>query len=383
MKRTIFTKISPVVFIALFFTACKKDWPPDCNCKGSDSTVAKVSLFATGFNNPRELKFGPDKNLYVAEAGIGGKDSSVGKCMQVPSPVGPFIGSPTGGRISKVTPAGVRTTVTDQLPSSKGNDLAGGDIEGVADVAFLNGIGYALIAGGGCSHGVPSFPNSIVRLNANGGYTRIANLSEWLMTHPAKNTSASDFEPDGTPYSMIVYENNFYVLEPNHGEFLKVTPAGVITRIVDISASQGHIVPTVLTTYNGNFLVSNLNTFPIANGKSSVFKITPGGEISIWATGLNAVLGIAVDEKYRVYILETTAGAPFPTPGMGRIIRINTNGSKEIIYSGLSLPTGLTIGPDKNLYVSNNGYGPTSIGGGQVLKIEVTDCDKKEMSVKF
>src|SRR5262252_6327910 len=52
---------------------------------------SNVSVFATGFNNPRGLKWGPDCNLYVAEGGTGGKGySTVGKCDQVPPPVGPL-----------------------------------------------------------------------------------------------------------------------------------------------------------------------------------------------------------------------------------------------------------------------------------------------------
>ena len=38
------------------------------------------TVFATGLNNPRGLTFGPDGNLYVAEAGLGGTNSTVGQC---------------------------------------------------------------------------------------------------------------------------------------------------------------------------------------------------------------------------------------------------------------------------------------------------------------
>ena len=41
-----------------------------------------VSVFASGFNNPRGLKFGPDGYLYVAEGGAGGSKSTVGMCRQ-------------------------------------------------------------------------------------------------------------------------------------------------------------------------------------------------------------------------------------------------------------------------------------------------------------
>jgi hypothetical protein len=116
-----------------------------------------VSVFASGFNGPRGLRFGPDGYLYVAEAGLGGTTSTIGQCTQVPGPPG-GPGPDTGGktaRISKVSPNGIRTTVADGLPSLQS---AAGARQGVSDVAFIDDELYALIAGGGCSHGNPIFP---------------------------------------------------------------------------------------------------------------------------------------------------------------------------------------------------------------------------------
>src|SRR6476619_6035782 len=52
-----------------------------------------VTTFATGFNNPRGLTFGPDGNLYVAEGGLGGSDSTVGRCTQASGAAAPYAGS--------------------------------------------------------------------------------------------------------------------------------------------------------------------------------------------------------------------------------------------------------------------------------------------------
>src|SRR5205823_13835657 len=57
---------------------------------------SNVAVFATGLNNPRGLKFGPDGSLYVAEGGVGGTNSTVGSCTQVIADVGPYTGSKTG-----------------------------------------------------------------------------------------------------------------------------------------------------------------------------------------------------------------------------------------------------------------------------------------------
>jgi len=328
--------------------------------------TGNVSVFATGLNNPRGLQFGPDGNLYVAEGGVGGTNSTVGTCTQVIPPVGPYTGSLYGSRISKISPSGVRTTYVDSLPSDQ---TALGEISGVADVAFIHNTLYAILAGAGCSHGVASVPNGVIRINpADSSWTMIADLSSWQQSHPVAQPEEDDFEPDGTWYSMINVRGNLYAVEPNHGEMVRVTPDGQISRVIDISASQGHIVPTVVA-YHGNFFVSNLNTFPIVKGSSSIFKVTPSGKIKTWATGFTTVLGILVDQQRRIYVLENTSvSSPGPAPNQGEIIRLDNSGKRTVIASGLNLPTGMTWGPDGNIYVSANGFGAPS-GAGEVLKV--------------
>jgi glucose/arabinose dehydrogenase len=380
------SKLTTVLVMALAFTACQKQTNSSTETKNNNALAQRknllqkknqanvtgsVKIFATGFNNPRGLEFGPDGNLYVAEAGIGGSTPSTNNsCQQVPFPVGPYLGSTIGGGISMVSPGGVKTVLTNQLPTSSANEIIGGDVEGVADIAFIGDQMYALLAGAGCSHGVPSIQNGVIKVNADGSWSMVADISTWLKAHPVQNPNPDDFEPDGTPYSMVAVRGDFYVVEPNHGDFLKVSTDGTISRVADISASQGHIVPTAVA-YHGNFFVGNLNTFPITEGSSKILKINPDGEVKVWATGLTSVLGIAIDKKDRIYVLENTVGAPFPTPGLGKIVRIDPSGAKTVVASGLSLPTGLTLGPDGKLYVSNIGLGPDAIGGGQVLQVSV------------
>ena len=200
---------------------------------------------------------------------------------------------------------------------------------------------------------------------------QVANLSAFIKANPVANPDEEDFEPDGTWYSMVAVRGDLYAVEPNHGEVDRVDPAtGEISRVVDVSASQGHIVPTALA-YKGNFFLGNLGTFPVAPGTQTVFKLTPSGQLKPWVTGLTTVLGLAFDNRDRMYVLETSNLAGAPTPGTGDIVRIDPSGAKTTIVSGLTFPTGMTMGPDGALWVSNQGFGPTIPGFGQILRIDV------------
>jgi hypothetical protein len=215
----------------------------------------------------------------------------------------------------------------DNLPSRE----AGGLASGVADIAFIGNTMYAILGGAGCSHGVPSIPNAVIRINPDHCPTIIADLGAFLRTHSVANPTdpvTGDFEPDGTWYGMIALRCDLYAIEPNHGELDKITTERKITRAIDISASQGHVVPTVVGDH-GVFYVSNLGRFdPDRLNTQDVFQITPSGQLKVVATGLSKVLGLAFDGRHRRYVLETSysTSSPGPVPATGRLIRILPNG---------------------------------------------------------
>ena len=332
-----------------------------------DTVLATVSVFAPDIVYPRGLKFGPDGYLYVATAGIGGTNSTEGQCDQVIPPVGPYTGG-KNAKILKISPSGEVSTVAENLPSTLSPE---GVTMGVSDVEFVGNTLYALLVAG-CSHGSSEFPSSVIKVNRHdGSWSVIADLSSYLQNNKVAAPEEDDFEPDGTPYSMVNVRGDLYVIEPNHGEMIKVTTDGKVTRVLDFSAHYGHIVPTAMT-FNGNFFVGNLSTFPLVEGVSSIYKVTPHGETSVWATGFTGVLGVAFDRQNRLYVLETSAGNG-PIPMTGRVIRVNNDNSRDLIADSLMMPTGMTFGKNGALYVSNTGFGPPT---GQILKL-VLDEDNE------
>ena len=99
-----------------------------------------------------------------------------------------------------------------------------------------------------------------------------------------------------------------------------------------------------------------------------MWKLTDHRTLRVRATGVEKVLGLAFRGD-KLYALEMSTSAGGPTPGTGAIVRVRRHGPPVTIVSGLTFPTGMTVGPDGAFYVSNQGFG-FGEGQGQIPRIK-------------
>jgi hypothetical protein len=370
------TAVSSVALAGVLVACDQPDSPtgpakaPDVQVKTAAESGVPV-VVATGLNDPRGLAFGPDGSLYVAEAGLGGTSTTVGQCFQKPFPFGPGTGGATA-RISRISSTGTRTTVIDGLPSSRDNPLVGGTVLGVADVAFIGNTLYALIAGGGCSHGNPGTTNGIIRVNHDGSWTQVTDHSAFLRDNQVARPDSGDIEPDGSPYGMLRHGAGFYVVEANQAQITFEALDGTIQRVSDVTAQLGNITPTAIAARGSHLLIGNLGNVPFFDGSAAVYTLSREGALARLAGGLTTVIGIDLDRRGRLYALETSVGKPIAPPFLfpftGRVVRVEEDESLTTIADGLNLPTALAFGPDDELYVSVCGYGCPA-GAGAVVRV--------------
>ena len=342
-----------------------------------DATPAAVpgAVVASGLTNPRGFIVAADELLYVALAGSGGSTAAT-EDSPAAAILGPFTGGPTGA-VARIE-SGCPVAVVTGLPSTL---LGSGEVLGAEDVAILNGELYVSTDGGGPSHGNPDAPAGVYRALADGTFELIADLSAYLRANPAAiGTEFPDYDPDADGYRMVADEaaGMLWVLEPNAGGVLSVTPDGFIARIADLS--EGHPVPSAiaLAPDGSGVYIGNLTAVPFPDGAAKVIKVTPDGAVSDVWTGLTTVTGVAVGPDGTLYALEMSTGnleePPFLMPGTGRIVRMTGPDTLEVVAEGLMFPIHLAVAPDGvSFYVSMPAIGAND-GSGMIMQIGMDDA---------
>jgi glucose/arabinose dehydrogenase len=309
---------------------------------GPDDVVAVV---AAGLTNPRGFTVAPDGTLMVAIAGREGPHAGVARIED-----------------------GCPVLVADGLPAYR---IVFGAITGVADVAYLNGQLYAMLAGGDTDRG--ETPNGLYRLDSVGDAELVSDVSAFIREHPVTE-KPRDFDTDGQPYAMLAMGDAFWVTEGNSNQVLRVGLDGTVARVADLS--QGHPIPTgIAPAPGGGAYVAFFTHAPYTEGSAKVVKVAPDGIVTDVWTGLTLVTALAVGPDGTLYALEMATGhgddPDAIAPDTGRVVRMTGPDTMEPVVTGLMLPVAMDFGRDNALYIAGPTFGADE-GQGTILRIDLS-----------
>ncbi|KAM3102304.1 ScyD/ScyE family protein [Phormidesmis sp. 146-12] len=337
----------------------------------------KIEVVASGLDGPRKLSFGSDGALYIAEAGRGGTGASIPS----PSIPGAVLSYGATGAIIRIQDGVVERVVTG-LPSLALPD--GGDATGVNDVAFdAAGNAYALLgfasnpANRDSIVQVPDFAQLIAIDNFDGGssWTRLIDFGAYELNN---NPDGQDINTN--PYDLLIQDNTVYVIDAGGNNLLSQRAFSNQLELETVFPSRSAIdpftgqtvvqqsVPTAIKVgSDGAFYVGELTGYPLQAGAAQVYRLNAAGQLEIYASGFTNIVDLAFDQAGGLYVLEYDADGLLTGSDAGALVYLSPDGkTRTTVTNALLNPTGLEIGSDGDIYISNKGF---VAGQGEVLRL--------------
>ena len=346
------------------------------------AAAATMTTVASGLDNPRDLAFGPDGTLYVAQAGHGGPFCLPGGgegggdfCVGFTSSIG-WIDQSTGT---------VHNVVDDWVSTADSHGFGATGIDGIS--VAPDGTIYGIETGSARS--VPPelpFPEWAVNkakaqfgrlISVSGGTANVdANVGDfdwdWTLDH---QSLVPDQYPDANPYGVLALPNERWVVDAGANTLDRIRPDGSIQVVAFFpNPPASDAVPTCIERGpDGALYIGQLTGGGNVPGSSSVWRYTAATGLQVWATGLTAVTGCGFGADGQFYAVEfSKLGLDNAAPGTGALVRVLPGSSSpQTVVDDLNFPGGFAGGSDGSLYFSNWSIAPAVTGMGSVERVQL------------
>ncbi len=281
-----------------------------------------------------------------------------------------YVADTFNNRVRRIAPNGTITTIA-------GNGTCGytGDNGPAAQATLCLPFGLAVDSANNLY--IADSMNSVVREISNGVISTVVGTGEYADSGTNVQASAAKLK---FPYGLAFDRSgNLYVSDYDANRVRMVTPQRTITYFAGssnatfsgdggLATSAGISSPGALATdANGNVYIADTGNARVRKVSGGIVTTVAGASL-VNATGVGATTtyigtpgGLAVDNAGNLFVSERDFGYVVEVTPDGSIHKVAGNGSALFSGDGLALsaalnvPSGLTIDPSGNIYVSDTG----------------------------
>ncbi len=316
----------------LFFAGCKKN---------PQTPTLTITTVASGLVNPMGIEMDNAGNIWVTESGTAHNDA----------------------KVVVIKPNGVKYDAIVNL-SSIINEISQ-EVQGASHLMLDKGTLYVLSGVYLYKANVSHFKPGDKPLDA--ASIPFEDVGAFVYSYPFVDNAH-----DSHPYNLTKGpDGDIYIADAGANAILHRKGPGMYSVLAEIPGianptpvgpPQIQSVPTSIIYDGHNFLVTTLLGFPFPSGQARIYKVSMGGNVSIYQQGFTSLVDIAPGNyNGHIAVQFGTFGATGFAPNTGALVWADGS-TAEQLAGGLNMPVGIKQYNSRTWFV-------TSMGDGTVLKV--------------